>query len=498
MVLNSGLRSCLIIIIVSAACLLGQLMTGTHPGAALMLTGAATCGMFAVTEAGGITTVAGLLSAVMVTRYLLAAIALKTLMGSSTDGTLDAPVHTPAVMLVGFFGLLIGVIIQRHLPRPKIPPIPEPRGAQMYLALTIVLFVFGYGGYFALEHGNAEIRTGGIWGLFHAISPLKSFCIVPALLYAWARGGKRFMTHPLVLLVLFTGAIVGVFTTSKQGAMEPLVFYVAVAAMRYGIRDRRLVALGVSGFLYYAAVIYPYAQYSRGNGGREGDLLTRITAVKQIFWLMLTDPNYRSAAQTANVDPMKSNYFDNVKMEPFNRFAMIGEADRLVYATDAQGAFTGWETIVWGFTYMIPSFIYKDKPIWGTANFLAQITGDVSMADTTTQVSFGVMANFYNAFGLNGVFWGSIGFFAVFLYSCLFWFGDIRIGGLHKGGSIWALLLVANFHHQLVEEPFASLMPSMELPGVVLFLYLLSKYIAKLLPGETPKRAPDIRRIPAY
>lgn len=473
------------------------MLTGTHVYAALMLTSAVACGLFAVGAAGGISSVPGLLSAVILTRYLLVAIAIKTFTWSSTDGTLQAPFNTPAMMALGFFGLLIGVFIQRHLPRPSPPPILEPKGAQMYLALTLVLFVIGYGGYFLLGSGD-EARTGGIFGIAHAVAQLKSFCIVPALFFAWAKGGKRFMTHPLVVLVLVTGAIVGVFTTSKQSAMEPLVFYVVVSGMRYGIRDKRLWALGVSALVYYAVVIYPYAQYSRGNGGREGDLMTRAHAVADIFWLMLTDPNYRSSAQASNVDPLKSNYFDNEKLEPFNRFAMIGEADRLVYATDAQGAFTGWETISWGFQRMLPSFIYKDKPVWGAGNFLAQITGDTGMGDLTTQVSFGVMANFYNAFGLPAVFLGCVGFFAAFFYSCRFWFGDIHVGGLSTGGSLWALLLVANYHHQLVEETFAGLMPSMELPVVVLFVYGLSKIVAGLLPRFAADRQPRFQQSPAF
>jgi hypothetical protein len=478
----------LFVVLISFLCLLAQLATGTSPYAALMLSGAVAFGIMAVVQAGGISTVAGLLSGILLLRYIIVAIVVKTATWTPTDDTLQAREHTPAMIALGFLGLLVGVVIQRHLPRPKIPPIPAPQGAPLYLALTLVLFIFGYGGYFLLNDGGGEARTGGIFGIAHALAQLKSFCIVPALMYAWVSGSKRFMTHPLVMVVLITGAIVGVFTTSKQNAMEPLLFYVAVSAMRYGLKDKRLWALGVAGLLYYAVVIYPYAQYSRGNGGREGDLFERAGAVKDIFWLMLTDPNYRDSAQAANIDPLKASYFESERLEPFNRLAMIGEADRLIYATDAQNAFTGWETIGWGFQRMLPSFIYKDKPIWGAGNFLAQITGDLGKNDLETQVSFGVMANFYNAFGLTGVLIGSIGFFAAFFYSCLFWFGDLRIGRITGGGSLWALLLVASYHHQLVEESFAGLMPSMELPIVVLALYALSKTVASCLPKFTPRR----------
>lgn len=469
-------------------CLVAQLATGTHTLAALLLTAAVAFGLFAVSAAGGLASVAGLLSAVMLTRYLLVAIAIKTFTWKPTDDTLQAPFHTPAVMALGFLGLLFGVLIQRSLPKPSASPIPDPTGARMYLALALVLFVLGYGGYFVIGTSGDDQRTGGIFGIAHAVAQFKAFAIVPTMFYVWAKGSRRFLTHPLVLLVLSAGVIVGVLTTSKQNAMEPLVFFLVVYAMRYGIRDKRLIGMSVGAVLYYAAVIYPYAQYSRGNGGREGDFLTRATAVKNIFWLMLTDANYRSAAEVSNEDPLQSSYFDSEKLEAFNRFAMIGEADRLIYATDAQQAFTGWQTIGWGFERMLPSFIYRDKPVFGAGNFLAQITGDTGMGDLTTQVSFGVMANFYNAFGLTGVFLGSLGFFAAFFYCIRFWFGDMRFGGLSNGGSLWALLVVANFHHSLVEESFAGLLPSMELPIVILAIFALAKVTAGILPRPGDER----------
>ena len=483
-------RELIIFRIVGAAglCLIAQLATSTHTLAALLLTAAVVCGLFAVSAAGGVATVAGLLSAVILTRYLLVAIVVKTLTWKPTDDTLQAPLHTPAVMALGFFGLLLGVLVQRSLPKPSPSPIPDPSGTRMYLAVTLVLFVLGYGGYFLIGESGDYQGTGGIFGIAHAVAQLKSFAIVPAMFYVWAKGSRRFLTHPLVLSVLSAGVIIGALTTSKQNAMEPLVFLLVVYAMRYGIRDKRLIAMSLAALLYYAAIIYPYAQYSRGNGGREGDFLTRLAAAKNIFWLMLTDPNYRSEAEASDEDPLRSSYFDSERLEPFNRLAMIGEADRLIYATDAQQAFTGWETIGWGFERMLPRFINPNKPVFGAANFLAQITGDTGLGDLTTQVSFGVMANFYNAYGLTGVFVGSFGFFAAFFYCIRFWFGDTRVGGLTQGGSLWALLVVANLHHSLVEESFAGLLPSMELPIVVLAIYLLAKVTAGILPASSDKQ----------
>ena len=55
---------------------------------------------------------------------------------------------------------------------------------------------------------------------------------------------------------------------------------------------------------------------------------------------------------------------------------MVGEADRLIYATEQQQAFTGWETITWGFKLLMPSFLYPGKPIFEAANYLSHIAGE--------------------------------------------------------------------------------------------------------------------------
>ena len=113
------------------------------------------------------------------------------------------------------------------------------------------------------------------------------------------------------------------------------------------------------------------------------------------------------------------------------------------------------------------------------------------MGDLTTQVSFGIMANCYNAFGLLGVFFLCSVFFCAFFYSCRFWFGDAKLGGLNTTGSLWALLVVTSYHHGLVEETMAGLLPSMELPAIVLIVYGSAKFVVKFVPSSSPtKRLP--------
>ena len=90
------------------------------------------------------------------------------------------------------------------------------------------------------------------------------------------------MTHPLILGLVAWSAVIGIFSTGKQDAIEPLVFYVLVGFLRYGWADARLWALVSVGLLYYAVIIYPYSQYVRSAGVGTGSFEER-AAVAVIF-----------------------------------------------------------------------------------------------------------------------------------------------------------------------------------------------------------------------
>jgi hypothetical protein len=481
-------------LLITAVCFLGQIATGTNLYTAFLLAVGLLAGLIAVPLAGGFASVSGLLTGILVASFLLIGMVVKILLNQPFDQSLSAPVHTSEMVALGFLGLLIGLLIQRQLPSPKRALIPPIQDARMYLALTITFLVLGYGGYFisvAADLGDeTNTHTGGIMGIAHAFSSVRSFTIVPALYFAWARQGKRFMTHPLVLGILIMGSVLGVFATGKQESMEPLLFYVAISFIRYGLRDKRLLALSAAGILYYGLIIYPYSQYVRHNGGRQGNLSSRLDAVRGTFWSMLTDPDFRRYANDkVSRNDTAARFFGTDKLDAFERFAMISQADRLIHDTDVLQAFSGWETITWGLKMCIPSFIYHDKPVFGTGNYLGQITGEVSSGNQSTQISFGVLANFYNAFALPGVFFGSLIFFGIFNYSFRFWFASPRITRLPMGSTIWAVLLIATFHHLIVEESLAGLIiPTLEFPLAVLFLFKVSKFISRFLPSTGDQR----------
>jgi len=172
---------------------------------------------------------------------------------------------------------------------------------------------------------------------------------------------------------------------------------------------------------------------------------------------------------------------------------MVGEADRLIYATEQQQAFTGWETITWGFKLLMPSFLYPDKPIFEAANYLSHIAGESNPADKTTQVSYGVMANLYNAFSLSGVLFGTPLFFGAFYYWIRIFLGNPGWKGGPTASTLWFIWLVASYQHNIVEATLSGLIASISFPSVIVLLCMLAKWFCLFLPAEN-----DSESIPAY
>ena len=465
--------------------LAGQLLTGTDLNVAVLFTAGLFFGMYSVPAAGGLRSPAGMLNAMLVAKFLLIAIAIKLVTLAPSDEGLLAPLATAGVMALGFAGLFAGSLMQRHLPSLQgvgVPGIHDPR---MYGALSIIVLIFGYGGLafsMAPELSGESLQTGGAFGVARVMSSFKSFAIVPALYYVWLLGSRRFMTHPLVLSILTVQLIAGVFTTGKADAMEPLAFYFFVGVLRYGFLDKRLWALAATAVFYYVVIVSPYSQYVRVHGGRQGSGEDRMEAMTTVLWQMATDEDFRQMVN-ARVRPYGNTYLRE-EWQPFARFAMVGEADRLIAATEQQEAFTGWETITWGFQLMMPSFLFPDKPVWGTSNYLAHIAGDVNETDMTTQVAYGVMANLYNAFSFGGVFFGSLIFFAVFYYLLRNWFCNPGWTSSPAGATIWYLLIVASFGHSLVEQSVAGLIAAVPATLVVVLVFVIAaRYISSFFPG---------------
>lgn len=464
-----------------------MLVTGTDILDASLLAAAVCFGLLSVNAGGGIKTVAGLLNFVLILKFVLIAVVLKTFTFQASDSNLRAPRTTAEVMAVGFFALYVGTLIFRYTAKFK-GVVREVNDSRTYLWLTIVFSVACLGSTFLIllfQTSYEEALLGGFWGIAHQFENTVSFCIVPAMYYAWSSGSKRFLSHPLVLSIFIATLALGLMTTTKQGLMEPVLCYLSVGFIRYGIRSKVVWGIVAFGGFFYVTIVYPYSQYVRSHGGRDGTLSQRLETIQEVFLSVATDSNFRQTidSQLSTGD----SYLGKQSLEPIGRLAMMGEADRLIAATDNTQSYTGWRTIIDGLDLMVPRFIADLKPSAGVGNILGHIGGDLASDDVTTQISYGFMANLYNAFGLNGVLIGTIVFMAIFYYVISLWFGASDLTLTPWGGSIWYLMMGICFEHGLVEGPLANQLPAFINLSATVGLIFLASFLASFF-GDRRRR----------
>src|ERR1700722_5138397 len=323
-------RQLILILAVTIFYLVGQLLTGTEPVVAALFTIAILFGMLAIFVGGGLRSAAGCLNAILIGKFLMIGIIIKIILFSPADGMLYAPRTTALVMALGFVGLAFGTMIQSRIYCPQLSSMNQPFDDRMLLSFAIVLFVLSYLGYFAgmipATHGEG-IQTGGWLGVARALGSLKSLSIVPALLYLWRRNSRRWLMHPLILGMLMWGVTIGIFSTNKQDTMEPFAFFISVGFLRYGWKDIRLLSLASVGLFFFALIVFPYSQYVRHAGGRDGSFEHRAEVTKEVFWRISSNQDFRSTI--AERVSKEHSYFDLASLAPFGRLAMVGEADQL-------------------------------------------------------------------------------------------------------------------------------------------------------------------------
>lgn len=478
----------------AAACCLAlcglQLAMGGEQLPSAMFVGATFFGLLAVLEAG-IVTALGVLNALLVGRFLLGAFLMKNVVeGEPITANLLEPEDTASVMLLGFAGVYLAtVVVRRLVRRVRVLEITNTRNG--LLALTIVLVVGGTISIVALRIASSgdEVVAGGVWGLAKEFVSFRTAAVPALMLYLWRNGSRRWLTHPAVLVLTAFIFAQGVLGSSKQAMAEPIALYVMMAIARYGWRHP-VAWLGVPmAIVVFQFFIQPIGQYARNQGGRDRSVREAAMATADIILGYLTDPAYRNRIMhaeesAAEFERGKARYLE-AKHIAFGRVAMIGEADRLVSATDRFGE-TGFETIENSLLYVVPYFLYPNKSQSASGNYLGRYAGDAADDDLSTQFSYGFMANAYNAYGMAWV-----------LPICFLTSGFVLgLVGLCASGRFysdpWSILAIAAVHQSYVEASFSGQITVIHLPidaGILLGLTTALVWLARRrTAGPTPAR----------
>lgn len=466
------------ILIFSILLCLGQLIVGTEIRVAFLFSIAIFFGLVATFATGKWNSLFGLLNFSLIIKFLLFGVVVKIIFLQPSDHPLRAPVETAMVSALGFAGLTIGTLIQAKIPRPKIPLIHTINDKYFYLVLYIFSMIAGYGSWlyvYISRQGITDIESavGGVFGVLGQFGEYKNLSISAAIYYLWVSGSKRLLSHPLVIFTLLLSILIAIYSTGKQEMLLPLIYLILTIIAIKGIRYKPLWIIIFTGLVIYTNFVYPFSQYIRHAGGREGSTSERIALMSEVVSKMATDEEYREDLVT-KTSKTKDEIYLPVGGASLGRFAMVAEADRLIAASTSFES-TGWETINWGFSMILPRFINPDKPIFAPNNYLAHIAGDVSGNDYTTGVSYGFMANLYNAFGFTGVFVGSA------IVICLLYYWLSLFFGNATKLDIWTILVFGVFDHILTEQVVGSIIASIWFPVLTLVPFFLAKKIGELL-----------------
>jgi len=449
-----------------------QVIMGSDAAPALMLSGATFFGLLAVHAAGPLTGI-GILNFVLVTRMLLGAyVAKNVLLFQPVTENLLSPDSTADVMFLGFFAVWLATVLTHRL----VPPIPwftRHEDLKHLRSILILMLVATVVSSVAVRFNatDGEALTGGAWGFAKALNSVRNLSLPILMVYLWRKNADRWLLHPATIALTTLLFVIGILSNSKQAMAEPLVFFIMMTLARYGWRHPVgwvVVPIGIVMFQFF---IYPISQYARNQGGVNKDPVEAAIATGDIVKSYLTEPSFREFVRKNATSG--GHWDDGTAYLPENlvamgRVALVGEADRLISASNVY-QYTEWETITNSLLIAIPHFLLPSKPQSGSGNYLARYSGDLPPTDESTQVSYGFMANAYNAFGIGWVFPLSL----ITALVVLIPLSLISSGPAYL--SPWSMFAIVSIHQTYIESSFSGLFGAFNVLILASILYITTR-----------------------
>ncbi|MBU2464635.1 MAG: hypothetical protein KKG02_02735 [Candidatus Edwardsbacteria bacterium] len=459
-----------------------QLLTGTNLDFALLVMAFVIFTAAAVNSAGGPLTVSGFAIAMVGLKIVIISQWAKVFFGQPGDSYLDVPVLTIGVLTAGMISIwLAGLTAGPLIGRKKIlKPIER---VDLLLGLSIVVYVLGLSSYlYVMFHGfdqmSGDVSVGGFVGLLRQLGFIYPVSTISAIAYTIIASDHKRSIGVWAAIPLATQFIFGILSTSKQMMFEPFLLYLLTClAFNYKFTIRHIVLASLI-FIIMITVLFPFAQlgrtFTRDNDPRQNLKLTNLF-IKDIFLNQENLEEVETFIEDAAYKKQRFLYYGR-DMGLLDRMSLIEQNDELIRAVGEQG-FSGWHTISHGFKMLPPRLLYPDKPIYNTANYFGRKIETLSDEDFTTQISMGIIAEAYDAFGWLGVV--IIPYLAMAAFILLY---NTLSGTLER--NLWAVFLIGIFQHNLVEATVSSItLYIFQFPILLLAVYFgLIKVVNILLP----------------
>ncbi len=461
------------------ALLFFQLITSTSPVYSLLIFLFVVMSGFMFNSLGGLNTLNGFCMTMLVLKIVIVSQVAKVLFRQAGDSFLDVPIITVAVLDIGLVSSYFAALISRNIKFSNIvfKPVHDPN---MLRSITVITYVIGVGSFlfinlFGFNQESGDIAVGGFVGIARQLTILLPFSVICATAYKIIISDYKKSIGVIVIIPILTMFVFGVLGTGKKIMLEPFFCYgLTCWAFRYPFRMKNI-AFFSAVVIFAVIVLYPFAQVGRGvtrstnfeeNINKTIDYLTNLTSVEAIVDLW-------STLERTNLNNTRFQYYGK-SIAFLDRFSLIEQDDELINTTLQMGT-SGWSTIIHGFRMLPPRFLYPQKPIYNTANYLGYRIGSVNPFDTTTQIAFGFIAEAFCAFSWAGVV------FIPFLLLTAFFLVYKKLAGPLKN-NIWTVFLFNYFQHTFVEATISSMILSIiQFPLFLLLLYFVINYLSKII-----------------
>lgn len=460
------------VLILALLLLFAQLLDGTDPTFAFLITVSMVFSVMAFNILGGLGSVSGSFVIFMAIPTFIVFLFIKVMVWEPTDKHFLNPMITSTATALGWFGILAAAVLSRRFVVRRNIVRFTARDLENLKNTSAGLLMIGFISQILLTNYNTG-QNGTIWAVLNQLNIFVPMATILATYYEICISrGTRSMNWIVWASILYVAGF-GFIAASKQGMYAPFLSYFLVCgALEYRFRPLQVMLI-LAWLAFAAGFLFPWAQYAR--------MYTRQTTL-QGTWdatiAMLRDPNTIPNMYRWYADSLRNNEDVNQVALCYDhphglwdRESLICQDDRLIHVTQHTGP-VGPDYLIAGFEMVVPHMIWHSRAILSLGNIYGRETDEASDEDYTTSVAFAPIGDAYREFG-----WSGIVVVMPILYFFTFIFLDAVFGDARE--SPWGLVLVS---YAAFAAPGLLLPVHPQLWGhyvpEILFVMWLTRYVA--------------------
>lgn len=438
---------------------------------------------------GGLSTLSGLVFAGMALRWVVISQFAKVILLQAADSRMEVPTLTSSVYALFFICVAIGVFLFGRV-RANLFSVPEPATKAHSTILYLVALPVGLLGTILFNLSNvvysSGVDTNTQFNSYHSLGVALQVMLLFSLVIAVdARIRKTEGRHSFGIAASLPFALIvlnGFVNTVRSGFVEPVLLYLVTCYFR-GYRFRLRHILGVCcSVLLFIIFISPLEIYSRGLIAGLG----MEERIYQTFYLLRTAdwPQIRAASEASTLADQDEDYYGLPGTFILSRVSRIRMDSNLIAA--CAHYHYGFTAVKTDLLAQVPHVLYRDKPVYGSADFLGRVSGVSADVVGNTEPAFTMVSDSFGAFGWLGL--TAVGLFLVpltfALYESMF---DMK--------KPWGTVALLSCAFGMSEGGLGTLIAVVviRIPVELLVASYLMRFVTRLIPVRVDSRSGSAR-----